>query len=87
MLQTTKTEKIREAMLVGDYTKAIAMASKFKRLPPELSIKINQANASRLSPKLYEQMGKDPADLHSIAVFGMLEYFTPLVAKEPQNAK
>jgi len=47
-------------MAAQDWPRAFSIASKFARLGPQRAA-IMRAQAARLSPGLYRQMGRDPA--------------------------
>ena len=52
--------KVQAAMAAQDWARAFSIASKFARLGPQRAA-ILRAQAARLSPGLYRQMGRDPA--------------------------
>jgi hypothetical protein len=56
----TKLSKVQAAMAAQDWPRAFSIASKFARLGPQRAA-IMRAQAARLSPGLYRQMGRDPA--------------------------
>ena len=56
----TKLAQVRAAMAAQDWPRAFSIASKFQRLGPQRAA-IMRAQAARLSPGLYRQMGRDPA--------------------------
>jgi hypothetical protein len=56
----TKLSKVQAAMRAGDWPRAFSIASKFARLGSQRAA-ILRAQAARLSPGLYRQLGRDPA--------------------------
>ena len=56
----TKLSQVQAAMHAGDWPRAFSIASKFARLGPQKAA-IMRAQAARLSPSLYRQLGRDPA--------------------------
>ena len=56
----TKLAQVQAAMRAGDWTRAFSIASKFARLGPQRAATM-RAQAARLSPGLYRQLGRDPA--------------------------
>ena len=55
----TKLAQVQAAMRAGDWPRAFSIASKFARLGPQRAA-IMRAQAARLSPRLYRQLGRDP---------------------------
>jgi len=56
----TKLAQVQAAMAAGDWPRAFSIASKFQRLGRQKAA-IMRAQAARLSPGLYRQLGRDPA--------------------------
>jgi hypothetical protein len=56
----TKLSKVQAAMRARDWPRAFSIASKFARLGAQRAA-IMRAQAARLSPGLYRQLGRDPA--------------------------
>ena len=70
----TKLAQVQAAMAVGDWPRAFSIASKFGRLGP-LRAAIMRAQAARLSPGLYRQLGRDPAAVIEEGKAAMRERF------------
>jgi hypothetical protein len=56
----TKLSQVQAAMHAEDWPRAFSIASKFARLGPQRAA-IMRAQAARLSPGLYRQLGRDQA--------------------------
>ena len=61
-------------MRAGDWPRAFSIASKFARLGPQRAA-IMRAQAARLSPGLYRQLGRDPAAVVGEGKAAMRELF------------
>jgi hypothetical protein len=70
----TKLAQVRKAMRAGDWPRAFSIASKFARLGPQRAA-ILRAQAARLSPGLYRQLGRDPAAIIEAGKAAMRERF------------
>jgi hypothetical protein len=70
----TKLSRVQAAMRAGDWPRAFSIASKFARLGPQRAA-IMRAQAARLSPGLYRQMGCDLAALVEEGKQAMRERF------------
>jgi hypothetical protein len=69
-----KIAQVQQAMAAGDWPRAFSIASKFARLGRQRDA-IMRAQAARLSPGLYEQMGHDPAAVIEAGKAAMRERF------------
>jgi hypothetical protein len=58
----TKLAQVQAAMAAQDWPRAFSIASKFARLGPQRAA-ILRAQAARLSPGLYRQLGRDPVEV------------------------
>jgi hypothetical protein len=70
----TKLSQVQAAMHAGDWPRAFSIASKFARLGPQKAA-IMRAQAARLSPSLYRQLGRDPAAVVEEGKVAMRERF------------
>jgi hypothetical protein len=70
----TKLSKVQAAMCAGDWPRAFSIASKFARLGPQRAA-IMRAQAARLSPGLYRQLGRDPAAIIEAGKAALRERF------------
>jgi hypothetical protein len=70
----TKLSKVQAAMRAGDWPRAFSIASKFARLGPQRAA-VMGAQAARLSPGLYRQLGRDPAAIIEAGKAAMRERF------------
>ena len=61
-------------MRAGDWPRAFSIASKFARLGPQRAA-IMRAQAARLSPGLYRQLGRDPAAIIKAGKAALRERF------------
>ena len=61
-------------MRAGDWPRAFSIASKFARLGRQRAA-IMRAQAARLSPGLYRQLGRDPAAIIEAGKAAMREHF------------
>jgi hypothetical protein len=70
----TKLAQVQAAMRAGDWPRAFSIASKFARLGPQRAA-ILRAQAARLSPGLYRQLGRDPVAIIEAGKAAMRERF------------
>jgi hypothetical protein len=70
----TKLSKVQAAMAAQDWPRAFSIASKFARLGPQRAA-IMRAQAARLSPGLYRQLGRDPTAIIEAGKAALRERF------------
>jgi hypothetical protein len=70
----TKLAQLQAAIAAQDWPRAFSIASKFARLGPQRAA-IMRAQAARLSPGLYRQLGRDPATIIEAGKAAMRERF------------
>ena len=73
-LPQTKLSQVLAAMDAGDWRKAVSIASKFGSLGKQREA-ITRAQAVLNFPRLYEQMGRDPARIVEAGKAAMRERF------------
>jgi len=70
----TKLSQVQATMRAGDWPRAFSIASKFGHLGPQRAA-IMRAQAARLSPDQYRQLGRDPAAIIEAGNAAMRERF------------
>ena len=76
MSATTKSDKIKAALISGDKVRAISIASKFFDRSEETQL-YKQAQAAIGNPRFYRQIGKDPDAIVDAAVTRLRARFLP----------
>lgn len=74
MSATTKSDKIKAALISGDKVRAISIASKFFDRSEDTRL-YQQAQAAIGNPGFYRQIGKDPEAIMDAAVAALSQRF------------
>ncbi len=74
MSATTKSDKIKAALISGDKVRAISIASKFFDRSEDTRL-YQQAQSAANNPAFYRQIGKDPEAIVDAAVAALSQRF------------
>lgn len=82
----TKLDTVLTLMEVGDWKKALKLASNFQRLGPHRT-DIQRGYAALINPSFYEQIGHDPKTLYLDAISALKKRYRKAIIEQQRDIK